>query len=396
MKALYITSSCTIIVLTLFGLLMSSIPAPLGGEPFSVVTLTDKKGVEEKLLKRKTAIKLAARKSKKAHRTRGQKNPIYFKSEVDSLSEIPLSALDSEDYKNNRLANLEKPKNKPTAGNELELLTITGLRPAPVPELIETTSFGDLPRISHDGKRPQDVYARPAHITPKSGENLKTIAILITGLGLSKPMTDNAIEKLPPEITLAYNPYSSGLKNLMRRSRQKGHELLLQMPMEPFDYPDNDPGPHTLLSNQTDKINLERMRWVLGRMAGYTGIVNEGGGRFTATEQAIHPVLRELKDRGLLYMDSNPQSTDAIFEISQDMKLDYLQNNLNIDEIKTTKSIDKALKELESIASTHGNAIGVATALPLTIQRLEKWSTNLKKRGYTLIPLTAAISRKQS
>ena len=32
-----------------------------------------------------------------------------------------------------------------------------------------------------------------------------------------------------------------------QRARSEGHELFLQAPMEPFDYPDNDPGPQTLL-----------------------------------------------------------------------------------------------------------------------------------------------------
>lgn len=396
MKALYITASCTVILLSLFFVLMSTIPAPLGGEPYSVVTLTDRQPILEKLSKLKAAQQLAKRNEIHKPNVRNQKEPIYFKSEVDSLSEIPPGEVNLNQYKTARLEKLKKTEAQNQFENELEILATTGLRPAPVQELIEKTDFGDLPKISHDGKRPQDVYARPAHITNEPGKKQKSIAILITDLGLSQPFTNRVLEKLPPEVTLAFNPYSTGLNNFVRRSRKKGHELILQIPMEPFDYPDNDPGPHTLLSNQTDKINIERLRWLLGRMVGYTGIVNKGGGRFTAENQAIHPVMRELKDRGLLYMDSNPQSPDTLYEISRDINLDYVQSHMTIDEIKTREHIDKALIELEKIASRHGTAIGVASALPLTVKRLETWSRDLKKRGYTLIPLTAAIAKKQS
>ena len=34
---------------------------------------------------------------------------------------------------------------------------------------------------------------------------------------------------------------------MVARAREAGHEVLLEVPMEPFDYPDNDPGPQTLL-----------------------------------------------------------------------------------------------------------------------------------------------------
>lgn len=396
MRALYITAASTIILLTFFGLVISSVPSPLGGEPYSVVSLTDRTRLEAKLIKQATEAKLAARKEKKSVRTAGQDQPVYFKAEVDELALNREYSYTKEDFEKARLEKLRQQNDKLASIEELELLTSTGLIPAPVKELVENNRLGPLPRISRNGKRPQDIYARPANIVKSGRKDLKTIAILVTGLGLSKPMTDNSLDKLPGEISLAFNPYSAGLPNWVNESRKRGHELFLEMPMEPFDYPDNDPGPHTLLSNQTDKINIEHMQWIMSRMVGYIGIVNKGGGRFTAEGQALHPVMRELKDRGLIYMDSNPQSTDTPYQISQDMNLDYLQSNLHIDEIKAPDAIDNALKDLEKIATMHGTAIGVTTAIPLAIQRIEKWAESLEKRGFTLIPVSAAIARKQS
>ena len=166
--------------------------------------------------------------------------------------------------------------------------------------------------------------------------------------------------------------------------------------MEPFDYPDSDPGPHTLLSQQSDKANIERLRWIMARMAGYVGIVNVEGSRFTTSEDALHPILRELKNRGLFYMNSNPQSGDIPYQLAQEVNLDYLQTNLNIDVIKSAAAIDKSLAQLEKIANKHGTAIGIASALPLSVQRITEWSADLKKRGITLIPLSAATPEKQS
>ena len=86
--------------------------------------------------------------------------------------------------------------------------------------------------------------------------------------------------------------------------------MLLQAPMEPFDYPDNDPGPQTLLTSLSADQNIDRLHWLMSRFQGYVGIVNYMGARFTATEQALAPVLKEAAQRGLIYVDdgSSPRS----------------------------------------------------------------------------------------
>ena len=73
--------------------------------------------------------------------------------------------------------------------------------------------------------------------------------------------------------------------------------------MEPFDYPDNDPGPQTLLTSLDAGQNLDRLQWFMSRLQGYVGIANYMGARFTASEQALSPVLRETAKRGLIYFD---------------------------------------------------------------------------------------------
>ena len=80
--------------------------------------------------------------------------------------------------------------------------------------------------------------------------------------------------------------------------------------MEPFDYPDNDPGPQTLLTSLDAEQNIDRLHWLMSRFQGYVGIANYMGARFTASEQALAPVLRETAKRGLIYFDdgSSPRS----------------------------------------------------------------------------------------
>jgi len=69
--------------------------------------------------------------------------------------------------------------------------------------------------------------------------------------------------------------------------------------MEPYDYPDNDPGPQTLLATLSPEQNLDRFLWHLGRLQGYAAVANFMGARFVATDAAMQPIIREASKRGL-------------------------------------------------------------------------------------------------
>ncbi len=178
------------------------------------------------------------------------------------------------------------------------------LAPAPDPGLIERSEQGPLPIVGADGRKPWQVYARPFDRADKRPR----IAVMVTGLGLSGAATEAAINDLSGSVTLVFNPYSQRLDEWIQRSRAAGHEVFLSLPMEPLNYPRLDPGPHTLLVALDSKQNLQRLQWVLSRVAGYVGTVSAAGSRFTTSKSDLLPVLDALNHRGLMFVDA--RSTD--------------------------------------------------------------------------------------
>src|SRR5262249_20185782 len=129
--------------------------------------------------------------------------------------------------------------------------------PAPPiePRMIETSRHGAIPKIAPDGARPADVYARPLQPSFDNVAGPRS-AIAVGGLGIGAASTCEALAKLPGPVTLAFAPYGTDLPRWVTRARGEGHEVLLQVPMEPFDYPDNDPGPQTLLTTVNVAQNI--------------------------------------------------------------------------------------------------------------------------------------------
>ncbi len=268
----------------------------------------------------------------------------------------------------------------------------------PVVALVEDSRYGPLPKIAEDGRRPSDIYARPTQYAslPKADEPAR-IAIMVNGLGLSELATNQAVNMLPGNVTLAFSPYGRNLQSWVRLSREAGHEVMLQIPLEPFDYPDNDPGPHTLLTNLPPDENLKRLQWLMARFTGYVGITNHMGAKFASTQEAFLPVLEEIKSRGLIFLDDGTAARSTAGQIAKDLGLGFSAAHIQIDAAQTPEDIDEALRSLETAARENGLAIGVASSFPITIQRISQWSRSLSQKGMVLVPISAAIrARPQS
>ena len=257
------------------------------------------------------------------------------------------------------------------------------------PALIETTAEGPLPRIADDGRTPMQAYAPP--VPPEALKGKKKIALVITGLGISARATEAALDGLPPDVTLAFAPYAGDVQRWVSEARRRGHEVLLEVPMEPYDFPDSDPGPHTLRPMLSEAGNVDRLKWALTRFTGYAGVTNLLGGRFLANANATAPVMTYLARRGLLFYDGGTTSRSAAEGIAAQIHAPYVQSTIAIDSIQSGMEIDQRLSELEARARLTGSVAGTGFLYPVTIGRVANWAKGLEGRGFVLVPVSAIV-----
>jgi polysaccharide deacetylase 2 family uncharacterized protein YibQ len=236
------------------------------------------------------------------------------------------------------------------------------------------------------------VYARPFD----TNDLRPRIGIIMHKLGLSGAATEAAIQRLPGAVSLAFAPYAKGLKEWIALARTAGHEVLLDLPMEPVNFPANDPGPHTLLTSLSPGQNMARLHWLLGRVTGYVGVVNLMGSRFTTSAIHVQPVLEELRKRGLLFVDSRSSLRSVAARTASKVNLPRAINNRFIDAEASRIAIDKRLAELERIARVSGFAIGIGSPFPVTIDRLVRWTRTLETRGVVLAPVSAMVNTQSN
>jgi polysaccharide deacetylase 2 family uncharacterized protein YibQ len=260
------------------------------------------------------------------------------------------------------------------------------------PRLLENSRYGMIPTTS-DGLKPFTAYAGEADRAKAA--KMPVVAVVVGGLGVGAAKTVEAILKLPAAVTLAFTPYGSDPTKLVERARMQHHEILLQIPMEPYDYPDNDPGPQTLLTALAPEQNIDRLYWHLSRFQGYAGIANFMGARFVATDTAMLPIVKEAAKRGLGYFDDGTARSVAS-SLATAQGLPFAKADVAIDAVPTAGEIDRALAKLEELSKERGFAVGIASALPISIERIGAWSRTLDSRGLLLVPLTTAMTKSKS
>ncbi|MCZ7470769.1 divergent polysaccharide deacetylase family protein [Agrobacterium sp. O3.4] len=258
----------------------------------------------------------------------------------------------------------------------------------PNEELLEESAFGPLPVVGADGLRPMEQYARPW-----SGARGTRVAIVVGGLGLSQTGSQKAIRDLPPEVTLGFAASGNSLQRWMQEGRREGHEILLQIPLEPFGYPGTNPGPDTLLAGDPAKVNIDRLHRSMAKITNYTGIMNYLGGRFLAEQAALEPVMRDIGKRGLLFLDDASSAQSLSGGIAKAISAPQGFADVLLDGEVTESAILRKLDELERIARRNGQAIGVASAFDESIAAISKWSREAGGRGIEIVGVSALVSQ---
>jgi uncharacterized protein len=309
----------------------------------------------------------------------------------------PVSALSSVEAEQQSGVKVVRPSGATAApGTFLSIpdADTVALAPAPDPRLVEKGPYGLLPRRGADGARPASVYGRSVAADPSVGADAPRIALFVGGMGLNRNLTAEAAQALPPAVTLGFAPYGTDLEQQVARARALGHEALLQIPMESFDVGDGATMPHMLSIADSSRQTLDNLHWQMSRFAGYAGVSSFLGGKFTGDATAFKPVLKDIADRGLFFLDDGTAPRNLAGSLAPDVALPTVRADVVIDALADPAKVDAALKRLLATARAKGVAVGSTAGLPTVVDRLAAFTRELPSQGAVLVPLSALAQIK--
>lgn len=237
---------------------------------------------------------------------------------------------------------------------------------------------------------PFDAYARPEP-TPKSGD--PKIAVIVTGLGMSRAATEAAIKGMPSDVVLSLDVYARGLDFWVKRAREAGHEVLLNMPGESSDFPFSDPGPNALKALVPPAENIKQLEWILSRTTGYIGVLSVYGSKFLTVEEQVQGVMSELKRRGVMYVDGGAEDSLGT-RIAYKVGAKWAAVEITLDSMPGKKALALQLLELEALAKKRAVSIARISADPGSLQGLAAWLRTLDEKGLKLVPLSSLANKQ--
>jgi polysaccharide deacetylase 2 family uncharacterized protein YibQ len=217
------------------------------------------------------------------------------------------------------------------------------------------------------------------------------VAIVIDDVGLDRPRSKRAWE-LPGPLTMSFLPYAKDLRDQARAARGRGHELMLHLPMEPTGR--SDPGPGALIASMTDAEIRQRTVAALDSFEGFAGVNNHMGSRFTAFRPGMETALRQLKPRGLMFLDSRTTKDSVGEQVAQELGVPSIVRHVFLDDDESIDSVRRKLAEVEAIAKRQGFVVAIGHPHEATLQALAEWLPAAQGKGLALAPATAVLRKR--
>lgn len=222
----------------------------------------------------------------------------------------------------------------------------------------------------------------------------KKIVIIIDDMGVSRKLSKETLE-LPGPLTLAFLPYASGLKSITKEARDKGHELMIHMPMEPINSK-LDVGSIALLDDMKEKEINKALDEAFASFEGYVGINNHMGSKVTQNKEIMDLVMERLTEKDLLFVDSKTISTSLAGAVAAQHGLDYAERDVFLDHHDNDEFVKDSLSRVEAVARRRGYAIAIGHPKSSTIKNLKEWLPTLKEKGFEIVPISEVVKNDRS
>jgi polysaccharide deacetylase 2 family uncharacterized protein YibQ len=275
----------------------------------------------------------------------------------------------------------------------------------PAPAKVESSALPATPTTpaasadaSHNDKdEHKSDQAAPAASAPSDGGEEKkiiqgkpAIAIVITGVGLSASSTASVL-KLPALVTVGFSPYAQDAQILAKKFMDLKHDVVMNIPLEPSNYPVDDPGPYALLTNLSDKDNLDRLDFLADRVSNVIGFYSMDNEKFTMDQKSISPIIEEMKKRNLIYVYGGGKDNTTVIQIADTQSFPLIVAKSIIDKVITEKAINDNLDQLVDEAKKNGFAVALGSPYPVTANILSRWLETLDEKGVELVGLKEIV-----
>ena len=223
-----------------------------------------------------------------------------------------------------------------------------------------------------------------------AGKGKAMVAIVIDDMGYQLGMAKQLIAlDIPLSFSvLPYSPYGHKVAKLAAAS---GKDVLLHMPMEPKSYPGTSPGPGGLYRHMTAEDLAAQAARNLDFLPQAKGVNNHMGSSLTEDRDALLPVLRTIRARGLFFVDSFTSPRSKAYELAGELKMRRGRREVFLDHDQSQGAIEHQLETLIHLAQNGHGVIAIGHPHTTTLNALKNYEARLK-REVRMVPVSRIVN----
>ena len=223
----------------------------------------------------------------------------------------------------------------------------------------------------------------PAPIEP----GLARIAVVVDGFGVRQDLFDQvaAIGRPLTIAILADQPLSD---RIARDAGRAGLEVLLEVPLEPYRYPEVNPGPGALLLSMGAAEVTRRVTRQLAALPSAAGVIGHLGSRFTEDQAHMEALLEPVRARGLVFVDGLVSNLSVGDTTARALGIPSVRRQVRVEWALGEGPARRHLDEVEPVAARRGEALVLVRGHPLTIRLLKEYIPEWVARGIQLVTVS--------
>lgn len=248
----------------------------------------------------------------------------------------------------------------------------------------------------HVEEDPPAAITHPAPVVPKkkAAAGLKSyVAVVIDDWGYS---TKNCqyLKDIKAPITVAILPDLPHSADAMDCAHQTGKEIMLHLPMEAHNNNDEYP-PDYLLKTSMSPIKIDNfLDKTLDKMPLVEGVNNHMGSKATEDKAMMTTVFKQLKHRGLFFMDSRVTAKSVCAPLARQVGVPFAARDVFLDNVNERSAIEKEMTQLAKIAKKRGKALAIGHDRALTLQVIQDNVASFKEQGIEFVTVKDYIKIK--
>jgi polysaccharide deacetylase 2 family uncharacterized protein YibQ len=226
---------------------------------------------------------------------------------------------------------------------------------------------------------------------PARPEGSGRIAVIVEELGSRADVFERVLALSLP-VTVAVLPELPLSRRIARDASRAGLEVLLQLPLEPYRFPEQDPGPGPLLVSMAPAEVTRRTRQLLDGTPGVAGVLTHMGSRFTEDRERMEALIAAVRSQNLLFVDGLTTPRSAGYDVARALGVRAARRQVRLDPDESEATARARLSEAERWALRRGSVVVIARGRLMMIGVLGEAARRWDALGLRIVPISALAS----